>query len=269
MTEKIDTQSEPESAERRVVVVGGRRGAATKPERPEKQPAVISLDDKLEDKDAEGSTSPSTNGGRVGLGFRRAPGQPGHAASKAFVRFATPEEQPRWLVPVLAGVTALAVVMAVVFGLAWSNVQSQQQTRTTVERVSKDFLLALTNFKPTTVDADMRTLFTYATGNFLKQADQLFDTSTIQGLENAQASSEGQIRYLATQNLTDDSASVYAEVDQTYANNKLSTPVSDVLQVAISLTDTSAGWKISAVTVLQPPASAGAPTGNAGSATGG
>jgi len=41
-----------------------------------------------------------------------------------------------------------------------------------------------------------------------------------------------------------------------------------VLQVALGLSDTSSGWKISTVSVLQPPSSPSAPTGNASSATG-
>jgi hypothetical protein len=177
--------------------------------------------------------------------------------------------QPRWLVPVLMVVTAVSIVLTIAFAMAWSNLEAQQNARATVRRVASDFLLALTNFKPTTVDSDFRAISSYATGDFAKQSDQFFGSHIRQELETAQASSEGQLRYLYIQSLEGNRASVYAEVDQTYANAKVTTPVADVLQVALVMVDTSSGWKISEVSVLQPPSSPGAPTGNAGAATGG
>lgn len=177
--------------------------------------------------------------------------------------------QPRWLVPVLMVVTAVSIVLTIAFAMAWSNLDAQQNTRATVRRVASDFLLALTNFRPTTVDSDFRTISTYATGDFAKQSNQFFGSNIRQELETAQASSEGQLRYIYIQSLEGNKASVYAEVDQTYANAKVTTPVADVLQVALAMVDTQSGWKISEVSVLQPPASPSTPTGNAGSATGG
>lgn len=178
--------------------------------------------------------------------------------------------RPRgWLVPLLGTVTALSVLCAIVFGVKWSDLNAQNASRTTVQRVAKDFLSALTNFTPKSVDADFRTISTYATGDFAKQSNQFFGSSIRQQLEQAQAWSRGQVRYLYVQSLDGGQSTVYAEDDQTYANNKVTTPVTDVLQVVLGMADTSNGWKISAVTVLQPPSSPNAPTGSASSATGG
>ncbi|HLX88629.1 MAG TPA: hypothetical protein VKR22_09280, partial [Acidimicrobiales bacterium] len=168
----------------------------------------------------------------------------------------------------LAVVSVISVLCAIVFGVKWSDLSAQNDTRATVQRVSKDFLTALTNFTPRTVDADFRTISTYAAGDFAKQSNQFFGSSIRQRLEQAQAWSKGQQRYLYVQSIDGSQAQVYAEVDQTYANNKVTAPVTDVLQVALGLSDTSSGWKISTVSVLQPPSSPSAPTGNASSATG-
>jgi len=175
---------------------------------------------------------------------------------------------PPWVVIALGAMALAATCLAIGFGVAWSDANSQTSTQATVKRVAGDFLLALTNFTPTSVDADFRTIAGYATGDFAKQSNQFFGSSIRQQLQAAQARSEGQLRYVYVQTLDGSQASVYAEVDQTYANNKVTTPITDVLQVVLGLTDTATGWKISAVTVLQPPASANAPTGNASSATG-
>ena len=168
---------------------------------------------------------------------------------------------PAWFVPVLLVVTAVSIVLAVGFAVAWSSRgTAQQNAQDTVKRVASDFLLALTNFSPTSIDSDFRTISTYATGDFAKQSNQFFGSSIRQQLEQVQAQSQGQLRYVYIQSLSGNNASVYAEVDQTYANRSLTTPRSDVLQVVLSMVDTTSGWKISAVTVLQPPSSSNTPT---------
>jgi len=164
-----------------------------------------------------------------------------------------------WLVPLLLIVTAFSLVLAIGFGIAWSNLQSQQNTRATVKRVAHDFLVALTNFRPDNLDSDLGNLQTYATGDFAKQANQFFGTSIRQALEQVQASSEGQIRYLFVQSVDGDQASVYAWVDQTFTNDKLTSLQTDTLQVSLSLTETSSGWKISQVSVLNSPSPSAIP----------
>ena len=62
-------------------------------------------------------------------------------------------------------------------------------------------------------------------------------------------------------------ASVYAVVDQTYVNNKISSPQADVVRLIADLKQVNGVWKISDVTVLEgaTPASAGSASGSAGS----
>lgn len=165
--------------------------------------------------------------------------------------------QGRWLVPVLLIITALSVVLAIGFGIAWSGLNAQQQTRTTVRKVATAFLHDLTSFNPTNLDSRLSTLQTFATGDFSKQANQFFGTSIRQALEQVQASSEGQVRYIYVQSLNGDNATVYAWVDETFTNDKLSGNQTDVLQVVLSMLDTSRGWKISEVSVLNSPSPTG------------
>jgi hypothetical protein len=62
-------------------------------------------------------------------------------------------------------------------------------------------------------------------------------------------------------------ASVYAVVDQTYVNNKITSPQADVVRLVADLKQVGGVWKISDVTVLEgaTPASTGSASGSAGS----
>ena len=56
-------------------------------------------------------------------------------------------------------------------------------------------------------------------------------------------------------------------VDQTYVNNKITSPQADVVRVLVDLEQVDGVWKISDVTVLEgaSPATGGAASGSAGS----
>ena len=160
----------------------------------------------------------------------------------------------------LAAVALAASAAAVTFAVKWSGLSDQAAQGATVRRVSSTFLTDLTNFKPTTVDADFSALLTFATGDFARQANQFFGTNIRQQLEQAQAQSEGQVRSLYVQSLGGGKAEVYGVVDQTYLNSTISKagsqPNTDVLRVVLDLADVSGTWKISEVSVLQAPGSA-------------
>ena len=102
-----------------------------------------------------------------------------------------------------------------------------------------------------------------ATGAFSTQAKEFFNSSIRTALEKALAESRGQIRALDVQNENQGAgtASIYAVVDQTYVNNKITTPQADVVRLTADLLRVGGVWKISDVTVLEgvTPASVGAP----------
>jgi hypothetical protein len=138
-----------------------------------------------------------------------------------------------------------------------------------VVSASRAFLTDFFNFNAKTVDADFNAVGGMATGAFATQAQQFFNASIRKALEEALAESRGQIRYLDVQseNQGAGTASVYAVVDQTYVNNKITSPQADVVRLVADLKQVGGVWKISDVTVLEgaTPASTGSASGSAGS----
>ncbi|MHB1503343.1 MAG: hypothetical protein ACYCTL_05540 [Acidimicrobiales bacterium] len=137
------------------------------------------------------------------------------------------------------------------FGLAWAGQRNLAARTDAVKQVSSDFVMALTNFTPSTVDADFSRVIGFSTGTFSGQAHRFFDSQIRQQLETALASSRGQVRHLFVQSLQGNDATVYAVVDQTYVNSKTRTPQADTLRLVLGLTDMPVGWRVSTVSVLQ------------------
>jgi hypothetical protein len=166
---------------------------------------------------------------------------------------------------------AIGVIGTLVFGVLYttkSNSSGPVQDPAVVS-ASRAFLTDFFNFNAKTVDADFNAVDGMATGAFATQAQQFFNASIRKALEQALAESRGQIRYVAVQseNQGAGTASVYAVVDQTYVNNKITSPQADVVRLVADLKQVNGVWKISDVTVLEgaTPASAGSASGSAGS----
>ena len=172
------------------------------------------------------------------------------------------------IVSVLA---AVGLLLALIFGILYAtggggddHVQDPA-----VLAASRTFLTNFFNFDAKTVDANFNTVQGMATGAFSNQAHQFFNSNIRKALQQALAESRGQIRDLEVQ--ADDpgagTASIYAVIDQTYVNNKISTPQSDVVRLTADLKQVNGTWKISNVTVLEgaSPASAGSASGSSGS----
>jgi hypothetical protein len=134
---------------------------------------------------------------------------------------------------------------------------------------SRAFLTDFFNFNAKTVDTDFDAVTAMATGAFSTQAQQFFNTSIRKALEQALAESRGQVRalYVQSENQAAGTAAIYAVVDQTYVNNKITTPQADVVRLVADLQRVGGTWKISNVTVLEgaTPASVGSSSGSAGS----
>jgi hypothetical protein len=165
---------------------------------------------------------------------------------------------------------ALGVAGTLVFGVLYSTKSDSGQVQDpAVINASRAFLTDFFNFNAKTVDSDFNAVTGMATGGFATQAQQFFNASIRKALEQALAESRGQIRYLAvqTENQNVGTASVYAVVDQTYVNNKISAPQADVVRLIADLKQVNGVWKISGVTVLEgaSPASASSASGSSGS----
>ena len=167
-------------------------------------------------------------------------------------------------------VAALGIVGTLVFGILYTTKSSAGPVQDpAVVSASRAFLTDFFNFNAKTVDSDFNAVSGMATGAFANQAQQFFNASIRKALEQALAESRGQIRYLAVQSENEGAgtASVYAVVDQTYVNNKITTPQADVVRLIADLKQVNGVWKISGVTVLEgaTPASTGSASGSSGS----
>lgn len=165
----------------------------------------------------------------------------------------------------------IGVIGTLVFGILYTTKSSSGGSvqDPAVVSASRAFLTDFFNFNAKTVDSDFNAVDGMATGAFATQAQQFFNASIRKALEQALAESRGQIRYVAIQseNQGAGTASVYAVVDQTYVNNKITSPQADVVRLVADLKQVNGIWKISDVTVLEgaTPASTGSASGSAGS----
>jgi hypothetical protein len=165
---------------------------------------------------------------------------------------------------------AVGLLGTLAFGILYATKGSAGPTQDpAVLTASRAFLTDFFNFNAKTVDADFNAVSSMATGAFSTQAQQFFNTSIRKALQQALAESRGQVRYLAVQseNRGAGTASIYAVIDQTYVNDKITTPQSDVVRLVADLRQVGGVWKISNVTVLEgaSPASAGTASGTSGS----
>jgi hypothetical protein len=177
---------------------------------------------------------------------------------------AQPTRRSFRIVSVLAAVGLLGTL---VFGLLYATKSSGSGQNPAVTSAAQTFLDDFFNFNAKSVDTDFNAITDMATGQFSTQAKQFFNSSIRTELEQALAESRGQIRALYVQSETPTSATVYAVIDQTYVNNKITTPQADVVRLVVNLEDVGGTWKISNVTVLEgaSPASAGTASGSSGS----
>lgn len=172
---------------------------------------------------------------------------------------------------IVALVAALGLIGTIAFGVLYATKSASGPVQDpAVKAAANKFLTDFFNFTPKTVDADFNAITAMATGQFSTQANGFFNSTIRKQLQTAAASSRGQIRYLEVQkqDTSAGTASIYAVVDQTYANNKSTSLGSDVVRLTADLKQVNGVWKISDVTVLEgaTPASA---SGNSGSGSAG
>ena len=188
-----------------------------------------------------------------------------HAGARTEDRVAS--RRPRRRPAVVPALAVLGLLGTLVFGLLWAGKGTSAGTDPAMTGAARAFMTDLTNFNAKSIDADFNAITSMATGTFSGQASDFFNSSIRSQLQEALAESRGQIRDLYVQSESASQGSVYVVDDQVYANNKITTPQSDVLRVVVDLAKVGTVWKISDVTVLEgaTPASTGSASGSAGS----
>jgi hypothetical protein len=188
-----------------------------------------------------------------------------NAGARREVRVASRRRHRRPVV--VAALAVIGLLGTLVFGLLWAGKGTSAGPDPAMTGAARAFITDLTNFNAKSIDADFHAITSMATGTFSGQASNFFNSSIRSQLQDALAESRGQIRDLYVQSESTNQGSVYVVDDQVYANNKITTPQSDVLRVVVDLAKVGTAWKISDVTVLEgaTPSSAGSASGSAGS----
>jgi hypothetical protein len=151
---------------------------------------------------------------------------------------------------------ALAAGAAIVFAVLWLGLRGQVAPQEEVENTARGFLLALTNFDAATIDRDVAEIRSYAVGDFAQEVRETFSPDRVAALRESEATSVGRIRDVFVQSVRGDTASVFGVVNETVQNTASPAPSSDVLRVELVLVQTTGGWKVTSVQILQSPAEA-------------
>jgi hypothetical protein len=150
----------------------------------------------------------------------------------------------------------LATAAAIAFGVLWLGLRGQIALREEVETTARGFLLALTNFDAATIDRDVAEIRSYAVGDFAQEVRGTFSPDRIAAIRESEATSVGRIRDVFVQSVRGDTASVFGVVNETVQNAASPAPTSDVLRLEVVMVETTGGWKVSSVQILQSPAEA-------------
>jgi len=159
----------------------------------------------------------------------------------------------------------LVLGAAILFFILWRHAEGNRG-RTDTERAqvvttATDFLNALTNFKGATIDQDVARIKAFAVGDFADQVDQFFGPTAREGLRKAQANSIGHVEKVFVESISGDQAEAFAVVSETITNASTTTPKAQTLRIDLGMIDTSSGWKVSRVDILQSPSTPPIPGG--------
>jgi len=147
----------------------------------------------------------------------------------------------------------LSLASAGTFGLLWQRSQAAEHRRTEVTATADRFLAALTNFRGTTIHADVARIRGFAVGDFASQVDQFFGPTTTQAIQRANAASTSHVRSVFVESLSGSTATVFGVVDESVTSTASPAPRAEVLRLEIGMIETSTGWKVDHVDILQSP----------------
>jgi hypothetical protein len=159
----------------------------------------------------------------------------------------------RWPLRVATAVAVLGVAGTIGFGYAWHNLNGQQNDVNAAKKQAQNYIIALTNFDPKGLDNEINKIQSYTTGNFKTSIAQFFSNDTRKTLLSRNAASRGQVRAIYPQSNSGGHITFFAVVDDTIANNQLSAPASDEIDMTVDMVNTSQGWRVANNTFLQSP----------------
>jgi hypothetical protein len=179
----------------------------------------------------------------------------GHARSRAPDVDAAPGPAPTLgragiLLGLVSGVALAGLGGSIAFGVMWAHDRGAASDQADAHTVASEFLLALTNFGPKTLESDFDRMQALATAPFAAQVRQNMPAQLRTQLVAAQVQTQGRIKHLWVQSYSGSAASFFGEVDQTFRNNKSPVVHSDTLRVEVDLSKVDGQWKIGQVTTI-------------------
>lgn len=151
----------------------------------------------------------------------------------------------------LAALAVLGAAAAVVFGVQWSSLDGQAQSRAQVGAALHTFLVDFFDMAPKTISTWERSLLGVSTGAYAHQVKQVFGNGLLAELKAAQMVQQGTIWAAQVKAVHANTATASAVVDDRYDDTPLQSsghgPQTDVLWVAVGLQRTSTGWKVASV----------------------
>jgi hypothetical protein len=138
-------------------------------------------------------------------------------------------------------------------GWLWQQGEMQERREREVVAVAREFLLTLTNFQAGTIEQDVEEIRAFAVGNFADEVGEFFDQEAVDRIVEAEAVSVGRVESIFVQSLSGDTASVFGVVNEVVTNNTSPTAQTEVVRLDVGMIETTTGWKISDVEILQTP----------------
>lgn len=159
------------------------------------------------------------------------------------------------------GVALLALAFAAFAGTQWADLYGAEQEREDVREAARELALRLTTFEGENIEEWYSTAVEQATGEYRQQLTEVFDQRNRDALREIEVASQGEVENLFVQEVSGDTASAFAVVQQTYVNSSTPDPVEDQLRIDMKFQRVEGEWLGSEVAVLGPPGAL-APTGD-------
>ena len=150
-------------------------------------------------------------------------------------------------------IAALALAAAAVFAVLWQQGEAREREREEVRKAGESFVTALVNFSHETIVEDADRIRSFAVGRFEEEAGVFFGARAIEAIQEAEASSRGDIESLFVESVADDQASIFAVVSETITNAQATEPQTEIVRLHVEMVHVDDTWKVESVEVLQSP----------------
>lgn len=170
-------------------------------------------------------------------------------AEVAHRRAARPRGGPRLLIPGLALLSAVLLVLTVLFGLKVRSDDKQDSARRSAVVAATAYAVDLTTYDHARLEADFAKVLDNSTGSF-KSEYTAASASLRDLIAKFKATATGKVLETAVLSSDTDSATILLFVDQTVSNSNSKTPRVDRSRMKMGLEKQDGRWLISSLDLL-------------------